>query len=57
MSLRGCSMATSILPSQTFTLQITIYFEGTWDFMHKHVHGNGVNMNIPLFRKKKMETN
>jgi hypothetical protein len=30
--LRGCSMATSILHSQTFRFQITIYLEGNWDF-------------------------
>jgi hypothetical protein len=35
--LRGCSMATSILHSQNFRFQITIYLEGNWDFLkHKH---------------------
>jgi hypothetical protein len=29
---RGCSMATSILHSQNFRFQITIYLEGNWDF-------------------------
>jgi hypothetical protein len=31
--LRGCSMATSILHSQNLRFQITIYFEGNWDFL------------------------
>jgi hypothetical protein len=31
-TLRGCSMATSILHSQNFRFQITIYLEGNWDF-------------------------
>jgi hypothetical protein len=32
--LRGCSMATSILHSQNFRFQITIYLEGNWDFFN-----------------------
>jgi hypothetical protein len=31
LPLRGCSMATSILHSQNFRFQITIYLEGNWD--------------------------
>jgi hypothetical protein len=30
--LRGCSMATSILHSQNFRFQITMYLVGNWDF-------------------------
>jgi hypothetical protein len=37
--LRGCSMATSILHSQKFRFQITIYLIRNWDFFyHKHTY-------------------
>jgi hypothetical protein len=32
------SMTTSILPSQNFTFQVTIYLEGNLEFFLKHQH-------------------
>jgi hypothetical protein len=52
--LRGCSLATSILQSQNFRFQITIYLEGNWDFLAFNIFSWALNYGANSYFSQKI---